>query len=173
MPLSGPTDLDTMVDQLRIGYWIWADAANPDDRFWPNFNSGNPTTITFNTDGLPLEARTLAELAFNSWHEVANINFVFTSDPAAADIHFSSNAGEASHFVPELFFDALSNQTWITDVRINIQPGFNGNPSDGIYSPYFYTLIHEIGHALGLGHGGTTTVAMSIPSTYQPDPLCQ
>jgi Ca2+-binding RTX toxin-like protein len=110
-------------------------------------------TITYNIDALNAAEKFLAQSALQAWHDVANINFVQTS--GTANITFS-NTGT---------MQAYANAAWyssgaIAYANINISSDWittDGGAYDGktgIDSYGYQTYVHEIGHALGLGHQG-------------------
>ena len=87
-------------------------------------------------------------------HEVANINFVQTS--GAANITFTHNGSmqavyhAAAGTAPARSLIATVNisSDWVTT------DGGANDGKTGIDSYGYQTYIHEIGHALGLGHQG-------------------
>ena len=104
-------------------------------------------TITVNLDGITRpEIVSLAEAALAAWAEVADVTFVATS--GAADITFidSENGAYAQTWT-------RGGGTIIDRVVVNVASDWNGG-SSGLNSYTFQTYLHEIGHALGLAHGG-------------------
>jgi hypothetical protein len=104
--------------------------------------------------------------AFEAWAAVADIEFQLVNDAATADILIGAQArpigraftnvsfaGSAAHAVRPLDRSLIClnpEHSW--------KVGFDGNLD--VYD-LRYTLKHEIGHAIGLDHPGTTSQVMS------------
>ncbi|WP_052401473.1 M10 family metallopeptidase [Muricoccus aerilatus] len=121
--------------------------------------------ITYNIDGLTEGGRALARAALNAWSAVSPINFIQTS--AAADINFDDNANGAYATSGYHF----SFPAFITDARVNVGPDWLSHYGTGLLSYSFQSYIHEIGHALGLGHAGpyNNTATYGVDNIYRND----
>ena len=134
----------TLADYLVNGFWQYNSAIA---HHWAS------NTITYNITGLNSAEQFLALTALQAWSEVANITFVQTS--GAANITFTHNGT----------MQAYTSASWsgygaIASATVNISSDWittDGGANDGktgIDSYGYQTYIHEIGHALGLGHQG-------------------
>ena len=131
---SPPTyTVDQAAYQLTHGFW---NARGYNDR---HFDVQTGGTITVNLSGLGSTARATAEKALLAWEQVTGLNFVQGS---GADITFSSNKSGA-------YSTSITMGTTIVSSVVNVHDSWQGY---GDY--YLQTYIHEIGHALGLGHAG-------------------
>jgi Ca2+-binding RTX toxin-like protein len=148
--------VDQIATQLTSGYWGGATQ---------HFNVTQGGTIDVNVSGLTAEGKTLARAALDLWSDVIGVTFhEVTSggqilfDDSQAGAYTSSNTTGG-------FIDWSSvniSTQWLID---------NGTTLDS-YS--FQTYIHEIGHALGLGHAGNYNADDSgTPITYPYDALFQ
>jgi serralysin len=84
-----------------------------------------------------------AKDAFKAWSEVASVTFVQTN-AADAEIRLASSSAPNTAWAYTPSDGAHGGDVWIGSA------GFNANPVLGNYA--HMTILHEIGHALGLGH---------------------
>lgn len=97
------------------------------------------------TDSMKAAAR----LALAEWSEVASISFVEVADAGAGGtIRFATESlSEASGYAYYPSSDATGGDIWIAN-----NYAYNTSPAVGGYG--YLTLMHEIGHAIGLKHPG-------------------
>jgi Ca2+-binding RTX toxin-like protein len=149
-PPAAAGSYQQLANFLVSGYWQWSGYQGTGQRSWPDkFN------ITYNFDDLPSADRAMVELALQLWSEVGNVGFVRTS--GAADIRFIDNFSGA-------YAAQTLSGTNLTSATVNVDPSWGGGTGAGTYSYRLQTYIHEIGHALGLGHQGPYNGSASYPA---------
>ncbi len=131
---------DVIVHYLTDGFWEQRGLSPR------KFNVSPGGTLTANITALTPEGQQLAKWALESWTVVSGINFrlVSTTD---ADITFDDN--RAGAYAQSVVTGGIINSS-----HINITAAAVDLFGAGMDSYTFRVYIHEIGHALGLGHPG-------------------
>ncbi|MEM6623329.1 MAG: M10 family metallopeptidase [Pseudomonadota bacterium] len=149
---SGNVSLQTLADQLSDDYWTIPFKWNLSDSGYQAKDGVLTFNITGNEedgDGLTSPRQELVREAFKVYEEVLGIDFQETNS-TGADIRFSDNKGGA---FASSSFGIIGDQGYTVQSVVNIQKSWYGSSSD--YDGYTYqTILHEIGHVLGLGHTG-------------------
>ena len=103
-------------------------------------------SITVNITALTTAGQTLARAALQLWQDITGISF--TEVATGGEITFDDDE-EGAFAGP----DATSGG-FITAASVNVGTEWLDTYGTNIDGYSFQTYIHEIGHALGLGHGG-------------------
>jgi len=154
-PTTPTYTLDQIADYLITGYWGVYGAHR--------WDTTSDNIITYNVTALTSAGQTLARAAFQTWANVANL--VFQEVSLGGDILFDDNESGA-------FADG--NWDWsgrITSMRVNVSTQWLVDSGTTLDSYSFQTYVHEIGHALGLGHGGDYNgwATYGVDNHYQND----
>ena len=146
---------DEIADYLTDGYWESLDGSRA---AFPVEPGG---TLTADISVLTEEGRQLARWAFEAWTNVTGISFEFVEDNNA-DILFKSESDITASGGPAAIRNGM-----IISSGVNIPPDYVIENGITIDSFSFYTFMHEIGHALGLGHPGPYPTDFDNPvATY-------
>ena len=119
----------------------------------PSYNASDGTFQAFNE-----AMRSAARLALIEWSSAATISFVEVSDAGAGGtLRFGTNRQTDSNgyaYYPTT--DAIGGDIWISNYF-----AANLTPSPGDYA--YLTMLHEIGHAIGLKHPGAYSASDDGP----------
>ncbi|MFC7053163.1 M10 family metallopeptidase [Hansschlegelia quercus] len=129
---------DQIADQLVRGYW-------EDQGGIPVFWSSQ--TLTVSLTALTGAGQTLARAALQVWSDATGFAFVETTQ-AGASITFDDNQPGAYGG------SAYMSDGEIVSAEVNVSTNWLAAYGTSLNSYSFQTYIHEIGHALGLGHAG-------------------
>ena len=132
---------DELADYLTDGYWGWS--GEEGRKAFPVTTGG---TLSANITALTEDGQQLAKWALDAWTNVTGITFEFVDDDTA---HITFDDNEAGGYA---FITASSGV--IESAHVNVSSDWLSEYGTGIDSYSFKTYIHEIGHALGLGHAG-------------------
>lgn len=102
-------------------------------------------TITVNLTALTADGISLAREALQSWADLTGITFEEVT--TTAQITFDDDEEGA-------FAQVTTQSGFITSVDVNVSEQWLTDNSTRIDGYSYQTYLHEIGHALGLGHGG-------------------
>lgn len=144
-----------IADYLTTGYWH-AIGQEP-HRF-------QSPSIKVYLEDLTLPEQQLARQSLTAWELVSPVRFSFVETAGDAQITFSNTQRHATSLTDH-------EDGWIKSTHINVPHAWFSGFGGGINSHTRYTYLHEIGHALGLGHSGHYNVSAEygIDNHYEND----
>jgi serralysin len=152
LPLPTYTN-DQIADQLTDGFWDWFGGQSR-----RAFDVAPGGSLDVNITALTADGQTLATAALQAWTFVTGISFNFVS--TAADINFDDDQSGA-------FSSSSVTGSTITSSNVNVSTAWLASSGTTLDSYSFQTYIHEIGHAMGLGHGGNYNGSASYGTDNQ------
>src|SRR6185437_546915 len=153
-PAQGATN-DQIAEQLTSGYWAG------DPHHWDVTQGG---TLTVNMQTLTPDEQTLAIAALAEWTDIIGVQFQQVT--SGGDIRFV-DSGDTTGTDPLAQTYSYWSNGIITSAEVQITQSWVNEYGTSLNSYSFQTYVHEIGHALGLGHAGN----YNVDATYPDDAL--
>ena len=138
-----PTEI---ASYLTDGFWSYWGGSRHSHSTTLNNNGSIKVDIT----ALTATGQAAAQWALQSWEMVSGITFTYVT--SGADITFD---------------DSDPSGAYASSTHVNIPTSWNSWDQDDD-SYYYQTFMHEIGHALGLGHAGAYDASLG-PTDYATD----
>ena len=166
--LAGFGTLETMTDFVTTGFWGTSPRFHNVTDIGRDPNDGvilyNVTGWENDADGITEERAELVREAFKLFEATLGIQFRETTDTdqSVTDIFFGDN-GEGANAASTLLGGGEIGYS-----RVNIAADWSGGTST--YGDYtLQTILHEIGHTLGLGHQGRYNLTADYGTENQFD----
>lgn len=134
--------VDNLADYLVSGYWI-ASGGGPHQ-----FDTSSSNVVTVNVSGLDAAGKAAARAAFAAWESVADLDFREVT--SGGRIGFDDSQDRAT---TDVAYDPRSGD--VISATVTIGSAWLGRYGSAVGTYGYQTYLHEIGHALGLGHPGT------------------
>ena len=131
---------DEIAAYLTDGHWEAAGLAGG------SFDVAPGGALDVDVSALTADGRQLARWALDAWTGVTGIEFRFVEGGSAHITFDDDEDGAFSYFT--------TSGGRIVSSRVNVSTGWLAEYGTSLDSYSFQTYIHEIGHALGLGHAG-------------------
>ena len=142
---------DEIADYLSNGYWESLGFARR------SFDVALGGTLDVDISALTPAGQQLARWALESWTNVTGVDFRFVN---SADAHITFDDDEEG-----AFSTSTSSGGRILSSHVNVSSAWLAHFGTSLDGYSFSTYIHEIGHALGLGHAG----GYNVDATYGVD----
>ena len=145
------------------------------DSFSPFASAWTGNVITYDVSALPGPAQTLAILAMQAWADLTPLQFVEAQPGEMANIVFgdSDSGAYATSLGPDgsnqVFINVAAD--WSGGLATNPDGSLNEDPTANLDDYLYQTYLHEVGHALGLGHSGSYNAGSGLPITYEDSRL--
>jgi Ca2+-binding RTX toxin-like protein len=151
--------LQQIADYMKSDWFTWSGNPIP-GTFNLATNGGviqyNITGTAFDSDGLSASRQALVIAAFDLYERALGIDFQQTTATTGYDFRFQDNGSTAN----TIWSSTGGN---INFASIGIPATWNGTTGGAIGENVFYTIVHEIGHGLGLGHPGPYNFGAAAP----------
>lgn len=150
---------DQIANQLVNGYW------NSQGESARHFAVTQGGTITVSYSTLSATEQTLAKAALQEWSDIIGVTFQPVN--SGGQIQFSDAEDKTAGGPVAQTSSTVGSNGIITVSNVDISASWVKSYGSGLNSYSFQTYLHEIGHALGLGHAGD----YNVQASYTQDAL--